>query len=188
MLRLHDDFEIQVMAKIGNVDMTNDYPGIDGFLGTRGSLMLDIVFLAMFLVVPLLWWSVSLARRRKYGFHKKVQLTLALVLLAAVTAFELEMRLVGWAERAAPSPYWSGSNWDDWVHYSLAIHLFFAIPTALLWIVVVVRALRQFPKPPEPNHHSPAHQFWARLATFEMVMTAVTGWVFYWLAFVAEAG
>ena len=29
---------------------TTDYPGIDGFLGFRGSLMLDVVFLAMFAV------------------------------------------------------------------------------------------------------------------------------------------
>ena len=147
--------------------------------------MLDIVFLAMFLVVPLLGWSIWLARNGNYASHKRVQLTLAVVLLGAVTAFEIEMRLVGWTDRAALSPYWSGPAWDDWVHYSLAVHLFFAIPTALLWLIVVIRALWQFPKPPQPNHHSQAHRFWARLASFEMVMTAVTGWVFYWLAFAA---
>ena len=163
------------------------YPGIDGFLGTRGSLMLDVVFLAMFLVVPLLAWSILLAKRGQLVLHKKVQLTLATVLLLAVTAFELEMRIVGWELRAEPSPYWSSTDWNDWVHYSLAVHLFFAIPTALLWLVVVIRALRQFPKPPAPNHHSSSHRFWAALASFEMFMTAVTGWIFYWLAFAASA-
>lgn len=147
--------------------------------------MLDAVFLAMFLVVPLLWWSISLAKKGKYSQHKRAQLTLATVLLVAVTAFELEMRLVGWTERAEPSPYWNGPEWNDWLHYSLAIHLFFAIPTALLWLVVVVRALRQFPKPPEPGPHSKSHRFWAGLASFEMLMTAVTGWIFYYLAFIA---
>ena len=148
--------------------------------------MLDLVFLAMFLVVPLLGWSILLAKRGKYALHKRVQLTLAFVLLVAVTAFELEMRIVGWTERAEPSPYWTGPEWNDAIHYSLGIHLFFAIPTAVLWLVVIVRALRQFPQPPEPGPHSSAHRFWAAWAAFEMLMTAVTGWVFYWLAFVAS--
>ena len=163
-----------------------DFPGIHGFLGTRGSLMLDLVFLSMFLVVPILGWSVMLAKRGRYALHKRVQLTLGTVLLIAVTAFELEMRIVGWEERAAPSPYWSGPQWDDWVHYSLGIHLFFAIPTAVLWIMVIIRALRGFAKPPVPSPHSASHRFWAKLASFEMLMTAVTGWVFYWLAFAAQ--
>ena len=34
------------------------YPGIDGFLGTRASWMLDVLFLAMFAVVVVLGWSV----------------------------------------------------------------------------------------------------------------------------------
>ena len=37
-----------------------DYGGINGFLGTRASLMLDVVFLAMFVVVPVLAGSVYL--------------------------------------------------------------------------------------------------------------------------------
>lgn len=147
--------------------------------------MLDVVFLAMFLVVPLLGWSMMLARQGKYLLHKRVQLTLATVLLLAVTAFELEMRIIGWEARAEASPFWSNSSWNDGVHYSLAVHLFFAIPTAFLWLVVVVRAMRNFPKPPIPGPHSSSHRFWASLAAFEMVMTAVTGWVFYWLAFAA---
>ena len=174
------------MDTLANQPGVAAFPGIDGFLGTRGSLMLDAVFLAMFLVVPMLGWSIMQAKRGHYLLHKRIQVTLGLVLLVAVTAFELEMRLVGWSERAEASPYWTGPNWDDWVHYSLGIHLFFAIPTALLWLFVIVRALQQFPKPPAPGPHSAAHRFWATLASFEMLMTAVTGWIFYWLAFVAS--
>lgn len=161
------------------------YAGVNGFLGTRASLMLDLVFLAMFAVVPILFWSVILAKRGNYVLHKRVQLALALILLIAVTTFEVEMRIFGWEERAELSPYWSGPEWNDAVHYSLGVHLFFAIPTALLWIYVVVRAMRRFPNPVAPNEHSRSHRFWAPIATLEMLMTAVTGWVFYWLAFAA---
>jgi hypothetical protein len=141
----------------------------------------------MFAVVPCMACSVYLVRyRRRYRLHKWIQLTLGVVLLLAVVLLELEVRIWGWEQRAAASPFWSDQRWNDGVHYSLAVHLFFAIPTALLWIWVIVQALRHFPAPPVPNHYSPRHILWARLAAGGMVMTAITGWVFYWLAFVAQ--
>jgi hypothetical protein len=158
------------------------YQGIDGFLGTRASIMLDVVFLAMMAVVPVLLWSVWLVRvRRQYALHKRVQVLLASVLLLAVTLFEVDMRfLTSWEARAEPSPYYT-----TWVRPSLYVHLFFAIPTTLLWIYVVIAALRRFDDPPRPGAHSRNHRFWGWVAVIEMVMTAVTGWTFYWLAFVA---
>jgi uncharacterized membrane protein YozB (DUF420 family) len=146
--------------------------------------MLDIVFLAMFAVVPVMGWSIYVVKyRQRYQLHKTVQLTLGLILLTAVTAFEIDMRITGWTERARPSPYWQDGRWNDWVDYSLMVHLFFAVPTAVLWVLVIVQALRKFPAPPMPNAYSPRHILWARLAALEMLMTAITGWVFYWLAF-----
>lgn len=144
--------------------------------------MLDVVFLAMFAIVPLLAWSIYLVRyRRNYALHKRVQLTLGTVLLVAVTLFELDMQFVtDWEQGARSSPYY-----ETWVKPVLVIHLFFAIPTALLWVVVIVRALRRFHNPPEPGPHSREHIRWAWVTAIETLMTAVTGWVFYWLAFVA---
>jgi putative membrane protein len=179
--------------------------GIDGFLGTRASIMLDVVFLAMFAIIPLMSWSIWLVRHRQhYALHKRIQLGLGLLLAVAVGLFEIDMRFIsGWRDRAQPSPYYSTSSdpgpvqffffkellrLDEvpgWVVTSLGIHLVFATTTALLWIVVIVRALRRFPKPPAPGAHSRAHVFWARLAAWDMLLTAVTGWIFYWLAFVA---
>jgi uncharacterized membrane protein YozB (DUF420 family) len=159
-----------------------DYPGIDGFLGTRASLMLDVVFAAMFIVLPVLAWSIQQVRRhRRYALHKRVQLMLGAVLLVAVTLFEIDMRLNDWTLRAAPSPYYPQP-----ANLSLAIHLCFAVPTALLWLVVIVRALRRFPKPPLPGEHSRQHIFWGWLAAMGMAGTAITGWIFYWLAFAAR--
>jgi hypothetical protein len=56
----------------------------------------------------------------------------------------------------------------------------------VLWVVVIVRAIRRFPVPPVPCEHSRAHIFWARAAAIDMTLTAATGWTFYWLAFVAS--
>lgn len=167
-----------------------DYPGIDGFLrflGFRGSLMLDVVFLAMFAVLPVLAISVYLVKRRRFELHKKLQLTLGMVLLVAVVAFEVDMRIHDWTERADLSPYFSAeTKWSCPAGIALIIHLFFAIPTALVWAVVTVQALRKFPHPPQPGTHSASHKFWGWLAVLEMCGTALTGWIFYYLAFVAE--
>ena len=158
---------------------------MDGFLGTRASVMLDVVFLAMFIVVPVMGWSIyEVKYHQRYVLHKWLQLALAGILLTAVTAFEVDMRFfTDWQERAQASPYYSSAV--NWVKIALGIHLFFAIPTAVLWMYVVWHALKYIPCPPCPSEHSAKHIRWAKLAAWEMLGTAVTGWIFYYLAFVA---
>ena len=165
---------------------STEFDGVDGFLGTRGSLMLDVVFLAMFAIVPVMLLSIYLVRYRKqFQLHKQLQIALGAVLLVAVLAFEVDMRLfTDWEQRAEPSPYYRPDAWNA-VWYTLIVHLAFAVPTAMLWVFVIVQAIRKFPVPTAPGTHSRQHVLWARLAAGGMVMTAVTGWIFYWLAFVA---
>jgi hypothetical protein len=155
-----------------------------GFLGTRASLMLDVVFLAMFAVVPILFWSIYLVRvKRNYALHKRVQVTLSLVLAVAVTLFEVDMRFfTGWRNGAQASPYYS----TGMVEKSLLIHLCFAVTTAVVWSLVVVRALRNIPSPPGPCAHSVWHGRWGWIAALDMLGTSVTGWIFYYLAYVAK--
>lgn len=165
------------------------YAGWDGFLGTRGSFMLDLVFLAMFAVVPVMAWSIWQVRKhQRYELHRTMQLLLGIVLAAAVVAFEVDMRVHGWRDRAVESPYWRDGAMNDAIDWSLAIHLACAIPTAVLWVVVITLALRRFPRPVAPNEHSPTHRRWAWAAAIEMGLTAATGWIFYYFAFVAAAG
>jgi uncharacterized membrane protein YozB (DUF420 family) len=160
--------------------------GWDGFLHTRASLMLDVVFTAMFLVIPVLGWSVWLVKYRgAYELHKRIQLALVGVLAVTVFLFELDMRVHGWRERAEPSPYYGDGAWSL-VCWSLYIHLAFAVSTAVLWTLVTARALRNFEDPPRPNSHSVWHRRWGQLAAIDMLLTAVTGWIFYWLAFAAR--
>lgn len=160
--------------------------GIDGFLGTRASLMLDVVVLAMVAVIPILVVSIYLVRvHRQYRWHKRLQCVLGILLAIAVTLFEIDIRMHGWRDRAEASPYYDTKWSHGLVNWSLWIHLVFALSATVLWIVVTVRALRRFPSPPAPSAHSGSHIFWARLAAGAMVMTAVTGWIFYYFAFVA---
>jgi uncharacterized membrane protein YozB (DUF420 family) len=161
----------------------------NGFLPTRGSWMLDFVFVAMFAIVPVMAWSIYLVKYRrpeqeyKCEWHKRIQLTLAGVLLVAVTAFEVDLNLItkDWRPLAEASPYYASKIVD----YSLWIHLCFAVPTPLLWVFVIVQALRKMPRPAGPSAYSVRHAKWGRIAAVSMFMTAVTGWIFYWLAFVS---
>lgn len=164
------------------------YPGVGGFLpGSRGSLMLDVVFLAMFIVVPVLAASLYFVKvQRRYALHKWLQLVTAIILLIAVLLFELDIRFNGWMHRAEPSPFFDPAHkWTCPAGASLIIHLFFAVPTLLLWIYVVAAALWGFSKPPAPGRHSRQHARTGWTAAVGMAMTALTGWIFYWLAFVA---
>ena len=148
---------------------------------SRASFMLDVVAVAMLVVVPVLAWSIYLVRYKKnYSLHKEIQLVLGAVLLITVFLFELDMRLNGWRQLAAASPYY-----DSWVFPALYIHLFFAVSTVLIWVYVIVAAFRRFASVPVPNEYSPRHKRFAKVAAIDMVCTATTGWIFYLLAFVA---
>lgn len=159
-----------------------DFPGYDGFLGTRAPLVLDLLFLTMFVVVVVLGWSVYQVKyRRRFKLHKWVQIILGTVLLAAVVVFELDIRTHGWESRAAN---WIGGKPRSAVYYALYVHLVFAISSVILWPVVIVRAVRHYPNPPGPALHSAWHKRWGWIAAIDMVLTSISGWVFYWLAFV----
>jgi uncharacterized membrane protein YozB (DUF420 family) len=157
------------------------FPGTDGFLGSRASLMLDLLFLTMFVVVAVLAWSVYQVKfRRRYGVHKRVQVVLGIVLLAAVILFEIDIQRHGWQDRAAGQ---IGGQVRSDVWAALYVHLVFAVSSVIVWPIVIVRALRNFANPPAPGPHSRWHKRWGWFAAVDMVLTAVTGWVFYWLAF-----
>ena len=127
------------------------FRGMDGFLGTRASLMLDIVAVAMLVVLPVLGASVYAVKfRRLYQLHKRLQLILAVVLLATVALFEVDMRVNGWRDRAQASPYFGSETSPNYVSYALYVHLAFAVTTAVLWLAVTVRSCDNFPVRPGP--------------------------------------
>lgn len=163
-----------------------DYPGVEGFLGNRASFMLDVVFTAMFVIVPTMAWSIYQVKyKQRYVLHKRVQLGLGLVLLAAVGLFEIDIRLHGWRVRAMDSPFYDARWAHGLVNWSLWIHLVFAVSTSLLWTYVIVQALRYSPIPPTREEYARSHRFWATLAAVDMGLTAITGCTFYALAFIA---
>ena len=151
-----------------------------GILPSRGTIMLDIVFCAMFLVVPIMFWSIRLAKQGRYPLHKQTQISTAVVLLFAIIAFEVDIRLHGWIHLTTESSF------DiTIIKRFLYVHLAFAIPTPFIWIAVIYKALTRFDKPPVPNEYSQQHKRWGWIAALALTGTGVTGTIFYYVAFIA---
>ena len=156
------------------------FPGIDGFLGTRASLGMDVVVIGLFALLPVLALSIVMVKQGRYRLHKGLQVFIMTALLAAIIVFEIDIRMISdWRVRAAPSSYWPVG-----VGVALGIHLIFAISSLGLLLWVFVEALLRFPVPPVPGSHSPRHRRIAQLAAADLLATAITGGIFYCLAFV----
>jgi uncharacterized membrane protein YozB (DUF420 family) len=153
-----------------------------GFLQSRGSFVLDAVFLAMFAISFVLVLSIYLVKRGKFEAHRRIQIGLSVVLLVAILVFEVDVRFItDWRALASQSPYYESGV----VGTALFVHLMFAIPTPFVWGFVLFRALRRFSRPPRPGEHSGQHKLWGWIAASMMLATTTTGCIFYWLAFVA---
>lgn len=161
---------------------------IHGFVPySRATVMFDVVAIALILFLPALGYSIWQVKQGRYLLHKRLQLVLGIVLLITVVLFEIDVqasKLVvegGWRTLTVDSPY-HGTPIDR----LLRIHLVFATATALLWILTIVQALMNFPRDPVPiPSYSRNHKLLGWCSTIGMVITCITGWTFYYMAFIA---
>mgnify|MGYP002787540245 CR=1 FL=1 len=160
----------------------------DGFLGFRTSFMLDFVVVALVLIVPVLVYSLFAVKvKRNYSLHRSLQLLLGIVLLVAVGLFEIDLQWLqgGWLNVVNKREVKLTEEQLAFVRQVLYIHLCFAISTPLLWITTIGLALLRIPSPPTPCPHSRLHKVLGWLSTVDIVLTSITGLVFYYFAFVA---
>ena len=161
----------------------------DGFLGYRTSFMLDFVVCALVVIVPVLITSIAMVRfGRRYQQHRFLQTLLCAVLFVAVGAFEVDLQIVhgGWEnvvakshtdEAALAAKITEARPW-------LWLHLVFAVTTPIVWLITIVLAWRRFPSPPQPAAHSRVHVRLGWLSTLDVTLTAITGLIFYYVAFI----
>jgi len=161
----------------------------DGFLGYRTSFMLDFVVCALVVIVPVLITSIAMVRfGRRYQQHRFLQTLLCAVLFVAVGAFEVDLQIVhgGWENVVAKSHTDEASlaakitEARPW----LWLHLVFAVTTPIVWLITIVLAWRRFPSPPQPAAHSRVHVRLGWLSTLDVTLTAITGLIFYYVAFI----
>jgi hypothetical protein len=163
----------------------------NGFLGFDASFMLDVVACALVLVVPWLLFSIFTVKvQRNYTFHKNLQLALAVVLVLAVGAFEVDMQFIhgGWENIVNKNPEAPRRSAEEMAKILtvLYVHLGFAVTTPVLWAVTIALALKRFPTPAGPSAHSPLHKTLGWLSAIDLTLTSATGLLFYYLAFIAS--
>lgn len=161
----------------------------DGFLGFRTSFMLDFVAVSLVLIVPVLVYSlIAVKVQRRYVVHRRLQLLLGVVLLVAVSLFEIDMQWIqgGWLNVVDKREVKLSAEQLAFARQVLYVHLCFAISTPLLWATTIGLALRHMPSPPQPCPHSKLHKTLGWLSTIDIVLTSVTGLVFYYFAFVTK--
>ena len=135
-----------------------------GFLGYQSTFMLDFVVTALVLIVPALLTSLYLVKvKRNYLAHRNLQLILAAVLLVAVIAFEIDIRMHG--------------GWENIVGGR-------APALSVEQLAVARQILRRMPRPPAPCEHSRLHKTLGWLSVIDLVLTSATGLAFYYRAFV----
>ena len=136
-----------------------------------------MVSVAMVLIVIVLVVSIYLVKvKRRFVLHRNIQIASAAVLLVALVVFEVDVRFfTNWRELAAPSPYFE----SGWVTAMLWVHLCFAIPTPVVWGVVIYFAVRKLQINEQgeyrfPNDHAQWHRRWAWIAFTFLICLAFT--------------
>jgi uncharacterized membrane protein YozB (DUF420 family) len=153
----------------------------EGILGTRADLVMDLVMLALIIILPVMFYSYRRARSGIYAQHRSWQLRLGVVLGITVVLFEIDMQMAGGIYEMAKGGRYYGTRMLDTIIY---IHLFFSVTTTLIWLLLLIFSLKRFDNPPQPNRFSQTHRLWGRLGMLDMLMTAITGYILYWYAFV----
>ena len=104
-----------------------------GFLGTRADLLLDSVLL-VFVAVPIgVLYAIRLAANGRYLTHRKLQLGLLMVMLAAVVVLELHIRFGG----VTAAIRQSSLDGTAVLVATFLVHLAIAVPSLVSWTWLV---------------------------------------------------
>ena len=151
-----------------------------GFLGTRGDILMDLVVLSFLVILPVLMISWRGARRRNYAQHRAIQISLVLVLAVAVGLFEVDLKLSGGIFELTRESSYAGTALLNGLIYG---HTLVAIGSTLVWVPLVIVSLRKFANPPVSNAFGPTHRKWGRLGMLLMMASGLSAVPLYYLGF-----
>lgn len=150
--------------------------------GARCDVLMDIVVVSMFIILPLLWYSVQKVRKdRNYRLHKNIQLTMFSILFVVVVLFEYDMKVNGGIFEMVKGSAYEGTFFLNFIIY---FHVFLSITISLIWIILIILSLKKFGKNPRPGKFSKTHRFWGKIGMSDMALTCVTGMLVYIYGFV----
>lgn len=150
--------------------------------GARCDVLMDIVTLSMLIILPLLWYSVKKVKHQhNYAVHKKIQITMFVILFFVVLLFEYDMKQNGGIFEMVKGSSYEGTFFLNFMIY---FHTFLSITTSLIWIVLIAFSLFKFDRNPRPNKFSKTHKFWGKIGMWDMALTCITGLILYVFGFI----
>jgi len=117
-----------------------------------------------------------------FNTHRMIQLIISTALLIVILIFEVEVRTNGWIDNARPSPHY-----ETILFPVLWLHILCAVATVALWAVTLIGAIKHLGRPPLPHQtHSTKHKRLGKYSSMSLWLTAITGTIFYYLAFICS--
>ena len=147
---------------------------IEGILGTRADLIIDIVMIVSALLPFLLFWIILFAKREQYDLHKWSQIVLFTIVNLLVIALETDIRFGGMAEVIEQSKYYGSQT----LTIVFLVHLLFAISSTLLWLWLIIVSVKRY-----PVHFRFPHKKYGILVYIDILLTVITGWILYAMVF-----
>lgn|SRR5690606_15351931 len=152
------------------------------FLGARCDILMDIVVISMAIILPLLWYSYKKVKyARNYMLHKRIQLTMFIILFFVVLLFEYDMKQNGGIFEMVKGSAYEGTFF---LNFTIYFHVFLSISTSLIWIILIIASLIKFGKNPKPGKFSKTHKLWGKIGMWDMALTCITGLMLYIFGFV----
>ena len=149
--------------------------------GTRAWFVIDLTFLVTLVAPLVVVVSLALARRRRLDAHRRLQIGLLVVCIAAVLALELCIRLAGGSGAFLMQ---GGARHPGLVRAVLAVHVTCAVATYAAWTWLAVASHRRFRRA-LPGSFSRRHRRVGRLVLSGLCVTALSAAAMYTLAFIA---
>jgi putative membrane protein len=147
--------------------------------GTRASLLVDCTFLVTLAAPLVVLASLALARRRRLDAHRRLQIGLLVVCIAAVLVLELCIRLAGGSGAFLAH---SGAH-PGLARGVLAVHVTCAVATYAVWTWLAVVSHRRF-RGSLPGSFSRRHRGAGQLVYRGLCLTALSAAAMYTLAFI----
>jgi len=146
-----------------------------GFLGTRAPLFMDIVSIIVLLLPFLIYGAISLAKKKHYSAHEKVQKLLFVISVIVVAFFEVGVRMEGGYKSLMEGTSVS----HDYLLYVLIFHIMISVITLILWVKTLVTAKRYKRLSTLPGLYSQAHKKDGQWTFIGIILTMLTGaWVY----------
>jgi uncharacterized membrane protein YozB (DUF420 family) len=113
--------------------------------------------------------------------HKRIQLTMFIILFFVVLLFEYDMKQNGGIFEMVKGSAYEGTFF---LNFTIYFHVFLSISTSLIWIILIIASLIKFGKNPKPGKFSKTHKLWGKIGMWDMALTCITGLMLYIFGFV----